>query len=345
MDSTSALRGSIVLGTALALHLALYAALAWRAPRADEQFSTAEREVVLDLSTAPPLQLEPSTDDPPTSAPSPSAPRHSGESALGARHLEPGGAAMISRHDPSPNVEAPQATPTPTPNDTTPPRGERGWSMPVMPLGDVTSRQFIAGALRPSLSGQEEIGTSHAASASKTSHAAGGIVEALDAHDTAVGLTRGGPIVTALEDAATTAVAPFEGKATFDVGVDSDGHVFATLLDSNGNADGWHQVGDAARAALDPTRIRIPAGARGWHTVVKLQAGIRYPNGLDPKAMGTKVEASPTGVSLTSVGPVCSVRITVGLTLVPISGTCDPSNIGAHTLRVIHGSIVKEGRF
>jgi hypothetical protein len=207
--------------------------------------------------------------------------------------------------------------------------------LPIAQSSDITSRQSIARALPAPSAAPGEGGIRQT----------GGITEALDAHDTAVGLTRAGPMLTALEDAVGGSAAPFEGIATFDVGVDTDGNVYATMLDSSGDAEGWSQVASAARAALDPKRVRIPPNARGWHATVRVEAKVQYPNGLDPKKVGTHVKASPTEVTLTSVGKICSVRISLGLTLMPISGGCDPSNIGMHTLRVVHGHIVSEGRF
>jgi hypothetical protein len=80
---------------------------------------------------------------------------------------------------------------------------------------------------------------------------------------------------------------------------------------------------------------------------------------LDPKRLGTAVGASPgavhvdknglvlekvPGITFAHSGKVCSVKITLGLTLVPIGGGCDPSNIGMHTLRVVHAHVVSEGR-
>jgi hypothetical protein len=194
----------------------------------------------------------------------------------------------------------------------------------------------------------------------------GGVVEGLDARDAALGLGRGGPVISALENAVAGSDAPFEGAATFDVGIDTSGHVSVALLESSVASPGWARVAAAARAAIDPSRVRIPPGARGWHVVARVEAKVQYPNGADPKKMGTHVEASPgklvedkarphahappivlekvPGVTLAHAGKVCTVRITLGLTPVPISGGCDPSNIGMNPLRVVHGHIVSEGR-
>ena len=224
------------------------------------------------------------------------------------------------------------------------------WSLGGSPLPDVTSSGFVASATRG-------IGTEglpkHGPSTS------GGVVEGLDARDAALGMGRGGPVISALEAAIAGADAPFEGAATFDVGIDTSGHVSIALLDASVASPGWSRVAAATRSALDPARIRIPPGAGGWHVVARVEAKVQYPNGVDPKRLGTQVGASPgavhvgkdglvlekvPGVSLAHSGKVCSVKITLGLTLTPIGGGCDPSNIGMHTLRVVHAHVVREGR-
>ena len=198
----------------------------------------------------------------------------------------------------------------------------------------MTNPSFIARAVRPAGAEQPNDGVS----------TTGGLAEGLDAHDVAVGLGRGGPVITALENAAAGDAAPFEGAATFDFAIRSDGHVSMSVLDATSSLEDWSRVGEATRKALDPKMVRVPPGARGWHVVVRVEAKVQYPNGLDPKLLGTKLTASPTGLTFAAGGKVCSVRLTVGLTLIPITGSCDPSNIGARPLRVVHGHVTNEGR-
>jgi hypothetical protein len=220
-----------------------------------------------------------------------------------------------------------------------------GWSLqPEAPM-DVTSRSVIARAARTIVGAAPPSGES----------TTGGVAEALDAHDSAIGMGRGGPVISALENAAAGEDAPFDGAATFDVAIHTDGQISVALLDAVSASEEWSKVGEATRRALDPKRVRIPPGARGWHVVVRLEAKVQYPNGLDPAKLGTKVTVSPANgssseapsparASLAYVGKVCSVRLTLGLTLIPISGGCDPTNIGARPLRMVHGHVVKEGR-
>jgi len=171
----------------------------------------------------------------------------------------------------------------------------------------------------------------------------GGVVEALDAHDAAIGLSRSGPLLTALEGAAEDSDAPPAGTATFDVGIEASGHVSVTLLDASSDQAGWSTVGNSTQRAIDPRRVRMPPDGSGWHAVVRVEARLVYPDGLDPGHLGTKVTASAAGVNFTTAGKVCALSLTVGLGL-GINGGCDLANIGAHALRVVHGHVVREGR-
>jgi hypothetical protein len=334
-DRRSSFRGWAFAVLALGAHVALYAALGPLAPPPRMAPSpAAEPAINVDFAIEPEAASKPSS-MPRSAAPTPEGARPpfgTTAAAKGAAREKETGAAGPSV---VPELEGQRKEPVATTDERPLDTADGNWSFPATQV-DVTSRKFIAGAL---------VSPSGETAKNRQSHVAEAIAEALDAHDAEVGVTRGGDIALALENAVSASSAPFEGTATFDIGVDTDGHVSTTLLNSNGNAEGWSKVGDAARAGFDPRRIRIPPGARGWHTVVRVEAKVQYPNGLDPKTLGTKVEASPTAVQLTSIGKVCSVRITIGLTLVPIMGGCDPSNLGSHTLRVIHASIVNEGRF
>jgi hypothetical protein len=226
------------------------------------------------------------------------------------------------------------SAPEPPAASAAPAESAGGWTLQPERSADVTDRSFIARAVRPADAEPPNEGVS----------TTGGLAEGLDAHDVAVGLGRGGPVITALENAAAGEAAPFEGAATFDFAVRSDGHVSMSVLDATSSLEGWNKVAEATQKAFDPKAVRIPPGARGWHVVVRVEAKVQYPNGLDPKKLGASFTASPTGLTFAAGGKVCNVRITAGLTLIPIMGGCDPSNIGARPLRVVHGHVTHEGR-
>jgi hypothetical protein len=251
-------------------------------------------------------------------------------------------------------ASAQPSAPAPTTND--------GWSFDPRRPVDILAPEAVAraaheGAPRVDTAAEPITGVS------KT----GGLAEGLDAHDASIGLGRGGPVVSALEIAAASSEAP-EGNATFDVAIDASGHVSVALLGASSAAGAWAKVGAAAGASIDPNRVRIPPGAHGWHVVATVEAKVQYPNGVDPKKLGTHVEASPSlaltenkqratvedppivfkktpGITIAHAGKVCSVAITIGLSFGSgISGGCDPSNIGSHALRVVRSHVVSEGR-
>jgi hypothetical protein len=243
----------------------------------------------------------------------------------------------------------------PGPSEPAPAPADSGWTFPAGRPGDVLAPGAVARAV---------LETVPVVPAPTTVSPTGGLAEGLDARDAALGLGRGGAITSALE-AATYADVDAEGRATFDVSIDTSGHVSVSLLDASTAAPAWTHVAQAMRASLDAGQVRVPPGAHGWHVVATVESKIVYPNGADPKKMGTKLEADGPalttnehrttvgdapivfkkmpGVTLAHSGKVCSVRIHLGLGP-PISGGCDPTNIGAHTTRVVHTHVVREGR-
>ncbi len=145
--------------------------------------------------------------------------------------------------------------------------------------------------------------------------------------------------------------------ATFDVAIETNGHVSVTVLEASSAFSDWAKVADATRATLEPARFRIPPGARGWHVVARVEAKELYPSGADPKKVGASVEAKPGRIVETkehvdiqlpyakfaATGKVCSVALTVG-GIPSISGGCSLENLRANAIRVVHGRIVSEGR-
>ena len=243
----------------------------------------------------------------------------------------------------------------PGPSESVPAPADSGWTFPAGKPADVLAPGAVARAIQD---------TVPVVPAPTTVSPTGGLAEGLDARDAALGLGRGGAITSALE-AATYADVDAEGRATFDVSIDTSGHISVSLLDASAAAPAWTHVAQAMRAAIDAAQVRVPPGARGWHVVATVESKIVYPNNADPKKMGTKLEADAPalttnehratvgdppivfkkmpGLTLAHSGKVCSVRIHLGLGP-PISGGCDPTNIGAHTTRVVHTHVVREGR-
>jgi hypothetical protein len=335
MGRARSARGLAYLAAAVAVHALLLLSVRDR-PRVEAPSQTDLTVVETDVTTEAPEDVPARAAPRPEIASAARSPSSAARVAAG-RERDDREEAEARGRAREPSVEAPEQTGAPD-------EKSGGWSLqPEQPV-DLTSPGVVARATR-GLEGEGPQTPLTGVSAT------GGVAEGLDAHDAAIGMGRGGPVLAALESAASGDDAPFEGAATFDVAIQTDGHVSVALLDGAGAVGEWTKVGEATRAALDPRRVRIPPGARGWHVVVRLEAKVQYPNGLDPKKLGPRVIASSTGpgvlgpsVSLAEMGKVCSVALTLGLTLSPISGGCDPSNIGARTLRVVHGHITSEGR-
>jgi hypothetical protein len=278
----------------------------------------------------------------------------------------PVGAKLAARRAPSEAgpVEGPSsAPPSELPAQPQGPASDDGWSFNPSTAPELTGPNAIARAVRRGAEGGQggENGSDAAPTGvSKT----GGLVEGLDARDAALGMGRGGgAVVSALELAARNDPIFIEGTATFDVGIDTSGHVTVALLNASTAAGAWTHVGEAMRGSLDAKVIRIPPGAPGWHVVATVEAKVQYPNGADPKKMGTRIIAKPPRVienkhratigdppiiiegpvlALEHTGKVCGIRLELGTT--PISGYCDPTNIGMNALRVVRGHVVSEGR-
>ena len=127
-----------------------------------------------------------------------------------------------------------------------------------------------------------------------TASATGGLAEGLAAHDVEVGMGRGGPVLAAAETAAGSSDAPVEGGATFDVAVRPDS-VVARVVSADHDAAGWARVADSLGRSLDPKRVRLPSGGRGWHVVVRVDAAMRLADGRDVRTLhGVKAAVTPS---------------------------------------------------
>jgi hypothetical protein len=300
---------------------------------------------------APPVSAEPPPEDAiAIELPAPDAPAHRvaarAPSPLPAIPRAIAGDAILAareghREPPGPREESSPPEPAPAP-----PAGS-GWVFDLRRPLDVTSSAFVASAT-------QRAGLEPAPAGASTS---GGLVEGMDSQDAARGMGRSGPLLSALESATRASDTSVLGVATFDVAVDTDGRVTVHVLEASSAFADWSRIADATRAAIVPAQIRIPPGARGWHMVARLEAKEQYPNGVDPRTLGTKLVRTPAAIHETkervdiqlpqatfaTAGKVCSLAITVGLSP-GISGGCNPENIGAHLARLVEGRVLSEGR-
>jgi hypothetical protein len=177
----------------------------------------------------------------------------------------------------------------------------------------------------------------------------GGLTEGLQARDDALGFWRGGVVLSALEVTARQVDGALEGSAAFDVGIDTSGRVSIAILNASSEYAAWSRVANAAIAAIDPRRVRIPPGARGWHVVVKLEAKVQFPDGRRPKDFGTRFEGPKVAIvdgNLEVQMPRLTIRTKVAdihISASGVDGDFSPENIGAHRIRVVEGHLVSEG--
>ncbi len=186
----------------------------------------------------------------------------------------------------------------------------------------------------------------------------GGLVEALDAHDVAMGLGRGGPVRSAVENAVQAA--NVMGSAVFEVRVESSGRVSVGVRDVSEDAPAWSSLSETIRKDVLAKRgaLRLPPGAQGLIVVVRAEAKDRLPDGRPPSRLGThvdgtagsihetaeRVEIKLPSVTLAHEGKVCAAGLHVGLDGVVILGGCSPENIGTHPTRIVAARIESEAR-
>lgn len=204
--------------------------------------------------------------------------------------------------------------------------------------------------------------------ASPASNRTYGVAEALDERDRDLGLSRGGPLLAATEEAARES-GPTEGRAVFGLTIDRNHDVVVSLERADENIEAWRAIIALAKAKALSKSVRIPPTARGIYVQIELDASVVWPDGqkakdtkkpIETSANGVTVEDDAQGGTLTTPqaavrapGKVCSstlrtpgARIGHGRIelLDPVVGTCSLENAGSTGQRVVHGRIVKETR-
>jgi hypothetical protein len=212
----------------------------------------------------------------------------------------------------------------------------------------------------------------------------GGLTEALEAHDQAVGLGPAGAVISAAREAAHSDVAPALGKATFSITVLRTGLVDVRLVGASSNVDGWQKVAASMTEAIRRKPPRISPPRNGARIGVEVTAEEHWPNGAPVKSEGPSIAVTPPalhtvdqskedlatrnpaaipppgspveqpslkanvdlpGVFLQGRGKVCGYKIGITPFGLGASGGCDPSNIGAPPQRVVSTRVVSESMF
>jgi len=270
------------------------------------------------------------------------APPRAGIAGAIGRVVPRGGGAGEPSDTPAPSAPSPHVT-----------TGD-AWTFNVAPNAtsiDATSRKLVGVVPTPREAPPK---APPAATGSKT----GGVSEALDEHDRALGISRGGEVLSAMEAVARSGSSPLRGNATFVVVVMADGAVSVSLENASEAHDDWARDVAAMQGAIAKRHVRLAPGARGVRIVVRLESRVQYADGRDPRANGARVTGQGFAVHETKqqitlqlpsvtasvTGKVCGAGITVGLAGVSLGGGCSPENGAAGEIRVVSGRVVGETR-
>jgi len=190
----------------------------------------------------------------------------------------------------------------------------------------------------------------------------GGLTDGLDAHDRELGLGRGGPVLSAVEEAARNpGETPPEGSADYEVIVRKGGDVKVSLLNSNDSRSSWEGIMKDIERGVAARTVRLPDNAAGMRFVVHIDAVVQWPDGKRPSKMGTKGIAqtgevgsseSHPGLDFTRVpmvgvyhaGKVCSGGVVLTPGMLMAGGACSPENVNMPASRIVHGRVVSENR-
>ena len=185
--------------------------------------------------------------------------------------------------------------------------------------------------------------------------------------DNQLGLGRGGPVRSAIEEAVRSERGLL-GAALFEVTLDHAGVVRVDLVESGGDGASWDRLRDPVARLVAARPVRLPENGRGLRVSVRVEAVERLADGRSVGSLGGGVHASAGQVGTESVamkempnvgiehrGKVCSGRLSVSptgdpsqgplpapLTPLTFGGGCSPENIGVAPRRVVAARVVGE---
>ena len=185
-----------------------------------------------------------------------------------------------------------------------------------------------------------EAGTSPEAEARATGRTVSeSMSDMLAERDVALGLGRGGPLVTAAREAASSPDAPAVGTTILEVEGDASGRVTAARADDHA----WDAVAAGIVQRMAGKALRVRPGARGIRARLRVVAELSLP-------AGTRGTSSPGAVPDDIAGgklKVCegegwSRRCLAGMPVGVTGSVADVSNLGAAALRVVHAQLLGE---
>lgn len=157
--------------------------------------------------------------------------------------------------------------------------------------------------------------------------------EALEAHDRAIGLGSGGPVVEVARNATASSTAPVNGYAVFEAIFDTHGKITSVrVLDVSADHPSWDEVAEVIKRDLGEKTVRVPPASNGVAVSVRVESRWQMPDGSDPDPVKVCVPPFPC-----NAGPRRKK-----LVLTPLLLTAPLPTVGDKPLRVVHTYIVAE---
>lgn len=169
--------------------------------------------------------------------------------------------------------------------------------------------------------------------------------EGLADRDRDLGLAPSGALLSAAHEATSPNLAPDVGSATLEIDTDATGKVVgARVLSAAPDTLSWERVAREVVRLMAPKTLRVPAGARGLRSQVRIVAERRLPSGsksvTTPGAIPDDVAGSPDAPMCDGSGPTrrCKGGMPLGFT----KNATDVTNAGARTSRVVAVQLLSE---
>jgi hypothetical protein len=323
------------------------------APSTSTLDNVAELEVNVDLGGAVPL--DPSEAERPPVSPLAVTSR-AARRTLGTPALE--ASSLSSETTPGAVIDSPQGS----------------WTF--SPLQPVTAPDLSLGISRYRVAVPEQTrGASDSASGERRPFAAA------DPRDLALGLGRGGPVRSAVQEAVQASDSGVLGLALFDVTLGQAGEIQVDLVEAKGDTAPWDRLRDSIARLVAGKAVRLPETGHGLRVRVRVDAAERFADGREARSLGTDARVTPGEAGTDSVamkempnvhaerrGKVCSGRVAIGpsggdlaagtnfgrdtrgqapqrpglATPLTISGGCSPENIGGSARRVVAAQVIGE---
>jgi hypothetical protein len=159
----------------------------------------------------------------------------------------------------------------------------------------------------------------------------------LRAGDQERGLGASGPLVSAAHEAASPSIAPDVGEALLDVVTDSEGKVVdVSVAGASGERSVWSDFAHEVARQMGSKRLKVPPGARGVHTRIRVRAARVLPSGGSPSVSAGVVD--PEGCT----GDQGLSRKCFDGPIRQVGGRFDLSDVGAKPRRVVHVRVEEE---